>query len=170
MKQIKKIFKSNEFRPFLLSIIFSTGIIIADPFQEGLVFLENSFLINFLGVLLGVSITLVTFIYSVVNRILDKTKYKNKESQTVFKLFNELKDNTVLIFWFLSIVLILAVWSTIDIPNIKLVKLIGVDKGIVIIWIKLNIVILSMVAIKDTIGTLFTLIGINLLESKDNNS
>jgi hypothetical protein len=166
VKHAKNLF-NNTFGICLLSMLISTVIMIASPSQDGLVFLENSFLINFLGVLLGVLITLVTFIHSVVNESLKKTNNQQSKRKTAIQLYSELKDNTVLIFWFLIIVFILTVWMTIDIPKIQLIELIGIEKNILITWIKLNIMILSMVATKDTIETLFTLIGVNLSCDKE---
>jgi hypothetical protein len=155
-------FNSGVFKIVFTSILLSTAIMLLKSEGQQIEFLDNGFLINFLGVFLGVAITLITYIYSVINNYV--SKYEDKETiRTIAKnLYGEMKDNTMLIFWFLITIIVITFLSSIDIPGITCVDVIGIEKIKVFEWVKLNIVILSLIAIKDTIDTLFALVNMDL--------
>lgn len=76
-------------------------------------FITYGFLVNYLGVFLGIVITLITFIYSVIKQIMNDDKEAGG-------IYSELKDDTYFIFWMFIIALLIMAFSSIDIPYVTL--------------------------------------------------
>lgn len=124
---------------------------------------ENGFLFNFLGILLGFSLTIFTFIVSMVEKVKDRAEIKftnNQEKMTklqriIDSLYTEIKDN--IFFNFLSLILIGIIYLLFNlIPSFTIFNL-KIVTDILINAIKLSIFVLNLYAVYDLIMISFKL-------------
>ena len=137
--------------------------------KETFIFLQDEFLINTIGLVFGLTVTIVTFIYSALDRI---ERFIIKPYKDIAKkeflvnrikaLFSELISNTKLIFYGFIFVLLMILWENIDIPFIGFVYKIDV-----IYIIKFFIVVSVIVATIDVFNTLFGLLSLIKYEKQD---
>ncbi|MEG1669240.1 hypothetical protein [Chryseobacterium sp.] len=131
---------------------------------------QNEFLITFVGVVLGMATTIVTFIFSSVDKIWNIIDINNTTDslkcdklKTQFKKgYRELIEDSKFIFIIFIILFILAFWENIDIPYIALENVI--TKVNLIYYIKIGLFLNSIVAIKDLFFSLINLLKLVLFD------
>ena len=124
---------------------------------------DNSFLFNYLGIVLGFALTIFTFIVSMVDKIKDgiendnsKTDEQKKSAQNnILQIYSELKDNIYLIFVFFIVVSLFALFDRVDIPFVSIGEKFIVNKQQIINAVKLEIFGLSLYAIYDLCSSSF---------------
>ena len=131
-------------------VVVSTVFSISSYFTKSDYLISTSFLVNYLGVFLGISITLVTYIHTTLLGVNEKGNYKKY-------IFRELKHNTLFIFTlFICSILIMGI-EKIDFPFVLLGELVKY-KYLVIDFIRNLFLFLSLYGMYDTISSLFILI------------
>jgi predicted membrane channel-forming protein YqfA (hemolysin III family) len=91
---------------------------------SSLVLVQNEFLVNFIGIILGLAITLLTFIYSSFDKIYNSfTKNQSEEKtrliQSILKhAFRELIQDTYLVMGAFGVIMILVIVEFTNIPII----------------------------------------------------
>lgn len=152
-----------------ISIGFARFIVLNNLEIDGLEVLEDDYLLNMIGVLMGLSIAIVTFLFSVIEKIrssLNKIDIKsNKEKkeinaieETIDGLFSAIMKDTMFVF-FLFVLLLLTILT----KGLETVRNLLLNKEI-FISIKLVILFLALIALFDIIASLFKIIkGYNLL-------
>ncbi|QZY56651.1 hypothetical protein [Crassaminicella profunda] len=136
--------------------------------------LEDTFVLNFIGIFFGFAITSLALIYSsyekIANTIVDAVQQNDEDSnyeEDIFELLNELKEDVIAIFYCILIAFILILLRNIDIPIVKFpMKIISKDELILIS--KLSFVLLTLYAMYDLTQTIFDLIKISYQLSKRN--
>lgn len=140
---------------------------------------QNTFLFTYLGIFLGFALTIFTFIVSMVDKIKDeiekdeeKTNIDRKNTQkNILSFYSEIKQDIFLIFFFFIVVTFISLFENVDIPLIKIFKDYYISKIQIITSIKLEIFILSIIAIYDLTSSAFKIseaTGIFRLKDKDN--
>lgn len=130
--------------------------------------IKDDFLLSFLGMFAGVTIAIITFLYSNIEKIRNAiSKGKSKEKIPVFEiqishLFSELKHDTVFI-----LLSLLGCFALIILRDIRLSWLCITNKFItkqqVISSFELSFVLLTFVSLIDIMGSLFNLVKISSL-------
>lgn len=124
---------------------------------------ENGFLFNFIGILLGFSLTIFTFIVSMVEKIKDRaeSKFHNDETKRIKvqriidSLYREIKDN--IFFNFLSLILIGIIYLLFNLKPTFNIFHFEVNTERLLNSIKLSIFFLNLYAIYDLIIVSFKL-------------
>lgn len=130
----------------ILSLIFSMSSYLTK--SENLI--STTFLVNYLGVFLGIAITLVTYIHTTITTINNNKVSKND-------IFTELKQNTLLVFSFFICSIIIMGIEKINFPWISLGKLFKY-KGLIIDFIRNLFLFFSLYSMYDIIDCLFILV------------
>lgn len=132
--------------------------------QANLKICDSEFVINYLGIFLGFTIALISFILSITDKLNDNIdnnpnfsdRQKEHNKINLLQIFKELKQDTFLIFWLFIIVIILYVIENIDLPFIDWTFKFF-SKRTFLNQLKLTIFILSLYSIYDIITALFKL-------------
>ena len=155
----------------LISFILILGIVISHFFlpQGNILLIENEFLITFVGVILGISATIITFIFSSTEKvwnIIDDTysdKEKSQQIQKKFKLgYQELVEDSNFIFIIFVLVITCVIVSYIDIPKISFPS--GLPKKQVLQDIKMGLFLNCIVATGDLFFSLANILKLVLYE------
>lgn len=128
--------------------------------------LSNSFLITYLGVIIGFGLTIFAFIIAMTEKIAEKlnksTKIsrieKKKKAIKIVKIKSEMEDDIRFCFICLIISIFLTIWNKIDLPFISIEQYKNfLTKNILLDSLKLTILSLSILAIYDMMSTSFKL-------------
>ncbi len=127
--------------------------------SQSLVLIKDEFLIGFIGVILGLGITIITFIYSSLDRISNfiKSTCEQENAEKIFdylkKSFAELVSNNKYIFYMFALLICIILFEYIDIPYITFSH-----KPNVILTLKIFIFITIGIATVDNFKALFGLL------------
>ena len=112
----------------LITVFFALGFLLVHFFftNSDALLLDNEFLITFVGVVLGISATIVTFIFSSTEKIqkvisnLSHEKNRTDKINRIFKTaYAELIEDSSFIFIIFILLIICVLFSAIDIPYIS---------------------------------------------------
>lgn len=129
----------------LLSVFFSISTFIT----KGKCLINSLFLVNYLGIFIGISITLVIYIHTTIATF--------KEESSICNILKELKQDTLLVFWFFVFSILIMGIERIDNPWISLGNYLQY-KLFIIDLIRNLTLFLSIYAMYDILGCLFILI------------
>jgi len=123
---------------------------------------DDEFILTFLGMFASLSIAVIAFLYSNVEKIratlLKSNQNKKTEIESQFdKIFKELKDDTLLTLITLIICFFVIVFRDIDFSFIK-ISIVGITKMQMVSIIKVSLILLTFIAITDIFIALFNLI------------
>ena len=123
--------------------------------------LQDDFLITFMISLIGIFLAILTLMYGLLEKIatIFSTANITTSLKNIYKSFDEIKDNTLLIFYLMLSIFIIALLGNIDIPYIKLPE--NFTKTNIIYNIKICILILVLFSVYDTIKTFFIILNIS---------
>jgi len=150
---------------FVISLVVSILIIHFLKFTDNKL-LDSEYIIDYLGIFLGFTIALLSFAISITDKIkeniLDDKTIIDKEKKRIIidktsNVFEELKDDSLLIFWFFIAVIILYIFENTNIPLIDWPFKNFFSKTNIINQVKFAIFISSLYAIYDIIKTIFIL-------------
>ncbi len=119
--------KSKIWNVIRILLLFFIGAVLSHFLcgNESKLIIDNEFLVTFVGVILGIAATIITFIFSSTDKIwsiINNTysdKIKAESIQVKFKYsYKELVEDSNYIFIIFLIVLVCMIWSYIDIPFI----------------------------------------------------
>ena len=156
---------------FLIILFFLVGIGISwlIPQNSTPLLLDNEFLITFTGVVLGISATIVTFIFSSTDKVkgvLESTYATPEKVSDVFEIFKrgyaELVQDSNFIFIIFILFLVVAGWSAIDIPYISMP--ISLPKPLVLNAIKMGLFVNCLFATADLFFSLSNILKLALYE------
>lgn len=150
---------------FTITLIGVFSILITFLINEDSFLCKNFFIFNYLGLLLGFLITLTVVALNSIEKILtllstiDKLSQKKitKFIENISSISIELKEDTYLVFFCFIFVLMLNLWSSINIPIIKLSYKIEI-----ILILKIMTFLLSFFSIYDILKTMFSLYDITI--------
>ncbi|APU60744.1 MULTISPECIES: hypothetical protein [Clostridium] len=174
MKKIKTNIKNNVISLIITLIFFSVSLLIYknNPLQiSELKILDDEFVINFILIVLGFTVSFITILYStfeklrqqlveIFKNIISETELKDMEL-IMFNIFKQLKEDILFIFRYLVDVVFIIIWRNIDIPYIKW-NFNYISKLDIILLIKLTIIFLTLLALYDIIKSIFKLIEVSL--------
>ena len=179
--KIKTIFNNNINTVIVTSLVFIISLLIYknNPVQiVNLRILDDQFVINFIIIVLGFSVAIITILYSTFDKLREQLVQIFKESISKSELsdidlkmsdcFRSLKEDTLVIFWYLLWAVFMPIFKVINIHYIKW-RFNCISKVDMMVIIKLTIIFLTLAALYDIIGTIFKLIETNLGLSKKNN-
>ncbi len=148
---------------FVVSFFISLFIIKTNSKVQLLPIFSDEFTINFLGAILAIGITIITFVFSSFDKIRNSlinvkidTKQYNDINININQIFTALKEDLMAIFVFLTISFIVIILRDSNIPIIKW-NWGYVSKSHFVSSIKLSMILLSFVGIFDIIYSLFAL-------------
>lgn len=126
-------------------------------------FIKDDFVLNFVGVFLGLAVAVITLLYSNVEKIRESL-YKTISDDKVIvdlemkitEIFKELKHNTIFIFVSLITSFFLIMLRDADIPFVKW-NIKNISKIEFFYSLEIVAVLLTFLALLDIIGTLFKL-------------
>lgn len=174
MKRIKIMIKNNIILIVITLLSFNISLLIYknNPLRVAdLKILDDQFVINFILIVLGFTVTLITIMYSTFDKvrqqlveifknIIDESDLEDMQL-TMFKIFKNLKEDTLLILFYLVVEVFMSIYVIIDIPFIKW-QLNSISKLDMILLTKLTIILLTLYALSDIIVSIFKLIQISL--------
>ena len=164
MKQILK-------NSLLVILLFLVGVVISRliPHKNNSLLLDNEFLITFTGVVLGISATIVTFIFSStdkVKNVLEGTYSTPEKVSEIFEIFKrgytELVQDSNFIFIIFCLLLCVAGWSAIDIPYFSMP--LTLPKTLVLNDIKMGLFVNCLFATADLYFSLSNILKLVLYE------
>lgn len=164
---MKQILKSS----LQVILFFLVGVVISllIPQNSTSLLLDNEFLITFTGVVLGISATIVTFIFSSTDKVksvLEGTYATPEKTSEVFEIFKrgytELVQDSNFIFIIFCLFLIVAGWSAIDIPYISMP--ISLPKSLVLNAVKMGLFVNCLFATADLYFSLSNILKLVLYE------
>ena len=131
--------------------------------------IPNQFLLSFFGVFLGLSITIISFIFLMVDKMRerllnlkkthsDKAQLCDEQLSRINSLFRELEQDTFLIFWSFVFVIIFTLADCVFTTSKIIVLCITIHH--LLVAIKISLFILSLIVMYDMIKTLFLLINV----------
>ena len=146
--------------PFLFSVILSCYLGFNDTKIN-----NTNFIIDYLGLFLGFTIALLSFAISIIDKVKkDLLSNSDKDAEKIenqiaklSSVFTELKEDTMVIFWFFIVVVAIYIFENINIPFIKWPFKGCFSKILFLNHIKFSIFILSLYAIYDILKTIFLL-------------
>lgn len=156
---------------FLITLFFliGSGISLFIPQNSAPLLLDNEFLITFSGVVLGISATIVTFIFSSTDKVksvLESTYATPKKVSDMFEIFKrgytELVQDSNFIFIIFILFLVVAGWSAIDIPYISMP--ITFPKPLVLNAVKMGLFVNCLFATADLFFSLSNILKLALYE------
>jgi hypothetical protein len=152
---------------FLLPILLSYIIIKNNKTISELTILSDEFMINFLGAVLGLGITILALIFSSIDKLrVEISKLNNATSNPVNiesnekRLFKSLKEDTFTILYFFIGAFLLSILKGLDIPILAW-QLNILTKIEFILMLKLYLMMLTFILIGDIIASLFGLLQAN---------
>lgn len=155
---------------FICSILFAISFCIFKFInsKSELIFLDDGFLINFIGVILGTDVAIITFIYSSLDKIeehlnkqFSKDDAKHKRMlKLLYSSVKELIDDGKLIFGLFIGILLICVICYIDFPFPILITY--TTKLNILKYFKIVVLVFLLYAIYDSITTLFNLIMVTV--------
>lgn len=164
MRQILK----NTFQ-IILFFLIGVGISLLIPQNNAPLLLDNEFLITFTGVVLGISATIVTFIFSSTDKVksvLESTYATPEKASDVFEIFKrgyaELVQDSSFIFIIFLLFLVAAGWSAIDIPYVSMP--ITLPKPLVLNAIEMGLFVNCLFATADLFFSLSKILKLALYE------
>jgi len=174
MRKIKVIINDNiiSIMVTLATFIVSMLIYKSNSMEiANLKILDEQFVINFIVIIVGFSVAIITILYSTFDKLreelirilkdcLSKTEL-NDIDLIISNCFRQLKENTLFIFGYLFIAIVMPIYRVINIPFIEW-KFNYISKMDMIVVTKLTIVLLTLFALLDIIGSIFRLIEICL--------
>ncbi|MBY7066492.1 hypothetical protein, partial [Clostridium sporogenes] len=127
MKKIKTNIKNNVISLIITLIFFSVSLLIYknNPLQiSELKILDDEFVINFILIVLGFTVSFITILYStfeklrqqlveIFKNIISETELKDMEL-IMFNIFKQLKEDILFIFRYLVDVVFIIIWRNID--------------------------------------------------------
>jgi Na+/melibiose symporter-like transporter len=124
---------------------------------------SDDFLLNFIGFLLGIGITIVTFIYSTFDKFrdslirlnIDKSKV-DKASLQLKKCFNAIKKDLLTVFVIFLLCIFIIIFKNCNIPYIEW-KSSFLSKNEFVHWMKLSMLFFTLIGVFDIMYSLFTL-------------
>lgn len=156
---------------FQIILFFLIGVAISLLMTENEVplLLDDEFLITFTGVVLGIASTIVTFIFSSTDKVLNvlENTYTTSEiTSDVFEIFKsgyaELVQDSNFIFIIFLLFLVTAGWSAIDIPYVSMP--IMFPKPLVLNAIKMGLFVNCLFATADLFFSLSNILKLALYE------
>ena len=163
----------RRMKSFLLVLLFFVlGCLISCFFSndDNTLITDNEFLTTFAGVVLGISATIVTFIYSSTDKVwstISSTFPNDGEAEKVRKKFkagySELIEDSSFIFAIFILIVICVISSAVDIPNISFPD--SMPKERVINAIKTGLFTNCIVAICDLFFSLSNILKLVLYEA-----
>lgn len=164
MRQILK----NAFQ-IILFFLVGVAISLLIPQNSAPLLLDNEFLITFTGVVLGISATIVTFIFSSTDKVksvLESTYATPEKASDVFAIFKrgytELVQDSNFIFIIFVLFLVAAGWSAIDIPYVSMP--ITLPKPLVLNAVKMGLFVNCLFATADLFFSLSNILKLALYE------
>lgn len=148
---------------FILSTIF---VFTSQPLSNGsATIIEDTFVLTFLGMFASLAIAVMAFLYSNVEKIRVTLIKANKNKKQVIeaqfeKIFQELKENTMLTLLTLILCFFVIVFRDIKISFIT-ISITCITKMQIVSIIKLSLIMLTFLAITDIFIALFNLIKIS---------
>ena|GEM_PF-2181393 len=149
--------------PFVFSLVISYFVVTnVEGFKNGTIaFIKDDFILNFLTIILSLSIAVIALLYSNVEKIRESL-YKTLKANNVINvlendivnIFKELKHNTIFIF--LSLVISWAIMIFREANRIEF-ELFNMSKREVCYIVEMALVFLSVYALYDIIVALFRL-------------
>lgn len=112
----------------LITVFFALGFLLVHFFftNSDALLLDNEFLITFVGVVLGISATIVTFIFSStekIQKVISNLSHEKNRTDKINKIFKtayaELIEDSSFIFIIFILLIICVLFSAIDIPYIS---------------------------------------------------
>lgn len=156
----------------LVAVLFVLGCLLSLFFADDkdIIFIDNEFLTSFVGVVLGISATIVTFIYSSTDKVWDiisNTFQSEEDAERVRKKFKkgytEIIEDSSFIFVIFILLIICVIISAVDIPNISFPD--SISKACVISAIKTGLLINCLVSIRDLFFSLCNILKLGLYEN-----
>ncbi|WP_238899432.1 hypothetical protein [Clostridium sp. YIM B02500] len=110
---------------------------------------------------IGIFLAIITLMYGLIDKISSIFSDSNisNSMNKIYKSFDEIKDNTLLIFYLMVFIFFVGVINSIDFPYLKLP--VNFNKSAIIFDIKFSILLLIFFAIYDTIKTFFVILNIS---------
>lgn len=156
---------------FQIILFFLVGVAISRliPQDSTSILLDNEFLITFTGVVLGISATIVTFIFSSTDKVksvLENTYTAPEKASNVFEIFKkgytELVQDSNFIFIIFILFLVVAGWSAIDIPYISTPAMF--PKPLALNAVKMGLFVNCLLATADLFFSLSNILKLALYE------
>ncbi|MCI6384896.1 MAG: hypothetical protein MR845_07980 [Subdoligranulum variabile] len=151
-------------------LLFSALICCWSQDEDALV-LSDEFLITFVGVVLGIAATIITFIFSstekvwkVISNVIQDEKDVSQVNQKFKDGYKELIDDTKLIFVIFVLLVVCMVISGIDIPGVSMPNV--MPKYQVLNYIKVALFLGCLCAIGDLFFSLLNILKLALFETK----
>ena len=139
------------------------------PLSEETLLVDNEFLITFIGVVLGISTTIITFIFSSTEKIwkvIGETYGDIEKSEKAQKLFKngyqELIEDSTFIFVIFVILIFLVFYSAIDIPYITFPPMLC--KKQILNFVKMGLFFNCLIATCDLFFSLSNILKLVLYE------
>lgn len=169
-KKVRKI--NNNFVKIALVFIISSLIFLFLIPNKSFKLVQDDFLVTFLGVILSLIITIITFIYSSLGKIsdlLDKC-IKDSNDQTKEKVhnllnasFNELIEDMEFMFYIYIGILLIIILGQLDLPHISW-QLTFISKQHLLSTIKFGLLINALFAVSDCFMTLKNLMKLTVIK------
>jgi hypothetical protein len=161
----------------LISISISFFILKTNDQILKLKILEDDYILNMIGVLMGLSIAIVTFLFTAIEKVKSTlleyqiTKNQAKEIDlTINNLFSAIMKDTIVIFIFFVVLLYIILTRGIDIPILKIPYFLNISKEEFVILVKLTLMNLSLFSLFDIIISLFGIMnGFHVLSNRKMN-
>ena len=127
--------------------------------------LDDDFLITFMISIVGIFLAIITLMYGLIEQIRKIFKESNIEQsiKKIYKSFDEIKENTMLIVYIMIFIFILSITLNIDIPFISQAY---INKKRLYLDLKIFGLILVLVSIYDTVKTFFLILKISRFDEK----
>ncbi len=151
----------------IILVFFTVSVLIVEsnPGIQQSKIINDEFMLNFLGLFLGVSVAIVTFLFSSVDKIRESIikagfdgAAKKQTETTINNLIEELKQDSMAIFVFLVLFFGTILLKDIDVPYLKIAIW---DKSSILSSIKLTLVFLTLFSIYDIISSTFLLMKVS---------
>lgn len=153
------------------AILLFSALICCWSQNENALVLSDEFLITFVGVVLGIAATIITFIFSstekvwkVISNVIQDENDVAQVNQKFKDGYKELIDDTKLIFVIFVLLVICMVISSIDIPGVSMPNV--MPKYQVLNYIKVVLFLGCLCAIGDLFFSLLNILKLALYETK----
>ena len=156
----------------LITVFFALGFLLVHFFftNSDALLLDNEFLITFVGVVLGISATIVTFIFSStekIQKVISNLSHEKNRTDKINKIFKtayaELIEDSSFIFIIFILLIICVLFSAIDIPYISFPAF--MPKSQFLYSIKIGLFLNCIFSISDLFFSLSNILRLVLYEN-----
>ena len=147
--------------PVICSFLIALLIVKGNSINNVILF-DNSFVVNIIVVILGFTVTIITFLYTGYEKLIDVFKsYNVSETENkVSGISDEIKENVYCIFVILIIILALISFEQVDIPLIVYPDKWSLSKIELFATLKLTVFIIVFYAFGDILRSIMRMLDI----------